>query len=192
MLKRVGIDIDGTVTCPTSLLPFINEAFKLQLSLNDIVEYDLTKAVNVSPETFQNWFLQAEPTIYKESPLAEGAKQILDSWKDLFQLYYISARSSQLIEVTKNWFKHHDIAYHHIELIGTHDKISTAEKHEVDLFLEDKHDNAVAIHEALDIPVILFDTPYNRDPIPDGVIRVQSWQEANQWVTRLLETQSIS
>lgn len=192
MLKRVGIDIDGTVTCPTSLLPFINEAFKLQLSLNDIVEYDLTKAVNVSPETFQNWFLQAEPTIYKESPLAEGAKQILDSWKDLFQLYYISARSSQLIEVTKNWFKQHDIAYHHIELIGTHDKISTAEKHEVDLFLEDKHDNAVAIHEALDIPVILFDTPYNRDPIPDGVIRVQSWQEANQWVTRLLETQSIS
>lgn len=192
MLKRVGIDIDGTVTCPTSLLPFINEAFKLQLSLNDIVEYDLTKAVNVSPETFQSWFLQAEPTIYKESPLAEGAKQILDSWKDLFQLYYISARSSHLIEVTKNWFNHHDITYHHIELIGSHDKISTAKKYEVDLFLEDKHDNAVAIHEALDIPVILFDTPYNRDPIPEGVIRVQNWQQANQWVTRLLEAKSIS
>ena len=37
----------------------------------------------------------------------------------------------------------------------------------------------------LDIPVILFDTPYNRKPIPEGVIRVQDWQEANDWIKKL-------
>ena len=41
---RFGIDIDGTVTCPTSLLPHINNAFKANLQLDDIKEYDLTKA----------------------------------------------------------------------------------------------------------------------------------------------------
>ncbi|HZG73794.1 MAG TPA: hypothetical protein VEY51_19840, partial [Chondromyces sp.] len=51
-----------------------------------------------------------------------------------------------------------------------------------DIFFEDKHDNAVMIHEELNIPVILFNTPYNQDPIPPGVIRVSSWSEAEKWV----------
>ena len=41
------------------------------------------------------------------------------------------------------------------------------------------------IHEELDIPVILFDTPYNRNPIPDGVIRVYDWQQANKVIKQL-------
>jgi uncharacterized HAD superfamily protein len=52
----------------------------------------------------------------------------------------------------------------------------------VDIFLEDKHDNAVEIHEECKIPVLLFDTPYNREPIPEGVIRVYNWKEACHWV----------
>ena len=54
------------------------------------------------------------------------------------------------------------------------------------MFFEDKHDNAVMIHEECDIPVILFDTPYNREPIPKGVIRVYNWEEAAQWVNSLV------
>lgn len=34
--KRFGIDIDGTVTCPTSLIPFINKDFSLNITLDDI------------------------------------------------------------------------------------------------------------------------------------------------------------
>ena len=49
---RFGIDIDGTVTSPTSLLPHINNAFKSNLQLDDIKEYDLTKAFTVSQEEF--------------------------------------------------------------------------------------------------------------------------------------------
>ena len=32
-LIRFGIDIDGTVTCPTSLLPHINKQFGCNLTL---------------------------------------------------------------------------------------------------------------------------------------------------------------
>lgn len=181
-LIRFGIDIDGTVTNPTSLLPHINEAFGLSLQLDDVTQYDLTDVVKVSKKEFYDWFVEAEPTIYKSSPLASGAKKILDLWKEQFELFFISARSSHLLDVTKNWFDTNDLFYHHIELIGSHDKIGSAKKYDVDLFLEDKHDNAVNIHLECQIPVLLFDTPYNRDPIPDGVIRVKSWEEANQWV----------
>ncbi|MCA1054852.1 hypothetical protein LCM10_07610 [Rossellomorea aquimaris] len=185
-MKRFGIDIDGTVTSPESLLPHINDYFDLQLTLHDITQYELTKVLDISPEVFGNWFKKAEPEIYKHSPLAQGAKEILDDWKEHHELFFISARPSELLQLTKEWFDAKDLMYHHIELIGSHNKLSTAKKHDVDIFFEDKHDNAVMIHEELNIPVVLFDTPYNQQPIPDGVIRVNDWQEANQWVNRWL------
>jgi uncharacterized protein len=182
MKKRFGIDIDGTVTSPDALLPHINEAFQLQLTLNDITEYELTNVIDIPQKEFYEWFIKTEPFIYAESPLARGAKEVLSKWMEEFKLYFISARSSNLLDVTEKWFSTKDIKYHHIELIGSHHKIETARKCKVDLFFEDKHDNAVMIHEELGIPVILFDTPYNRNPIPEGVIRVKDWYEAESWV----------
>lgn len=188
-MKRFGIDIDGTVTSPESLLPHINDHFQLNLTLQDITQYELTKVLDISPQTFGRWFKEAEPLIYKESPLAPGAKTILDQWKEKHELYFISARRTDLIDITKKWFDAQDLMYHHIELIGSHDKISTAKKHAVDIFFEDKHDNAVAISEELSIPVVLFNTPYNQKPIPDGVIRVNDWKEADSWVQNWLQQQ---
>lgn len=87
MRKRFGIDIDGTVTCPSALIPYINSSFKLNLSLNDITQYDLTPFVNVSSEELAKWFLETEPEIYANSPLAKGAKEILTKWEQTHELF---------------------------------------------------------------------------------------------------------
>lgn len=105
-------------------------------------------------------------------------------------MYFISARGSHLQQVTEEWFLENALEFDHIELIGNHDKIEAAKKYEVDIFLEDKHDNAVMIHEACGIPVILFDTPYNQDPLPNGVIRVRNWIEANAWAEDWLQKEA--
>lgn len=182
MRKRFGIDIDGTVTCPSALIPFLNEAFQLNITLEDVKEYDLSPLVNISKEELSMWFAKNEPIMYEKSPLAVGAKEVLTDWAKSFELYFISARGSHLIEVTENWFKKHGIIFHHIDLIGSHDKIEAALKHKIDIFLEDKHDNAVMIAEQCNIPVLLFDTPYNQEPIPAKVIRVKTWNEAARWI----------
>jgi len=182
---RFGIDIDGTLTCPTSLLPHINKQYKINLTLDDIKEYDLTKAFKIDKQQFFDWYKTVESHIYEVSPPQAYAKDILDRWNSQFELYYISARGSNVYNTTQEWFKREAIPYDHIELIGSHHKIEAAKAHGVHAFFEDKHDNAVEIHEELDIPVILFDTPYNRKPIPDGVIRVSDWQEASDWIKRL-------
>lgn len=70
MRKRFGIDIDGTVTCPKSILPYINKAFDMNIAYEDVDQYELTPFVNVSEEVFAKWFAENEPTIYEESPLA--------------------------------------------------------------------------------------------------------------------------
>lgn len=192
MKKRFGIDIDGTVTSPDSMIPMMNKAFQLNLSLEDLTSYDVTSIVNVSAEKFMQWFFENEAKIYQQSTIANDAKEILHKWNQQHELYYISARSIHLLEDTKLWFHEKDIPYDHIELIGHHNKVEHVKKYQLDIFFEDKHDNAVDIHEKCQIPVILFDTPYNRKPVPEGVIRVHSWKEAEAWVENWLKKEKIN
>lgn len=176
------MDIDGTITCPSTFVPYLNDKFHLNITIDDIKQYDFTPLVDVSAAEFGKWFSTVEGNIYANSPLAEGAKPILKRWGTLHDLYFISARHPRHLQITKEWFSKNELPYHQIELIGSHHKIDMAKQYDVDIFFEDKHDNAVAIHEECQIPVILFNTPYNQEPIPTGVIRVNNWKEASMWV----------
>lgn len=183
---RFGIDIDGTVTCPATLIPHINEAYKVNITLDDVVEYDFLSAFPhpVDRAQFAQWFKDNEPRLYAASELANDAKQILTTWKNDYELFYISARGENVLDITTNWFDENSIPYDYIELLGSHDKLDAAKQHAVDAFFEDKHDNAVMIAEELKIPVILFDTPYNRLTVPNNVIRVHNWQQADNWIRK--------
>jgi uncharacterized protein len=190
MNMRFGIDIDGTITTPDALIPFINKEFNLQLTLDNITQYEFTPVVPVSDDEFERWFTKNEPAMYRDSPISQGAKNVLNEWNKYHELFFISARKFELLDITEQWFKQNEILLGDFELLGSHKKVEAAKKLNVDIFLEDKHDNAVEIHEELEIPVLLFDAPYNRNPIPDGVIRVHSWLEAKLWVDQWLEKES--
>ena len=183
---RFGIDIDGTVTSPDTLIPHINERYKTNIVLNDVIEYDFLSAFPhpVDRNEFAKWFKENEAYMYSVSSIAQDAQSILEKWQHSYELFYISARDISVMEITQNWFKENKVPFHHIELIGSHDKLSVAKKHKVDVFFEDKHDNAVMLAEELNIPVLLFDTPYNRKSIPTNVVRINNWSEANSWILK--------
>lgn len=183
---RFGIDIDGTVTSPDTLLPHINKQYNVNIQLKDVVEYDFLSAFPhpVDRKQFHTWFKEQEPALYAVSEAATYAKQVLNSWRNIYELIYISARGENCYDVTLQWFKEQHIPYDHIELIGSHDKIASAKQHNIEAFFEDKHDNAVMLAEELQIPVILFNTPYNQLPVPNKVVRVNNWLEANDWIQR--------
>lgn len=183
--KRLGIDIDGTVTCPTALVPYLQKSFDPNLTYEDIDVYDLCVVLNKPEEEMYKWFMEHQEEIYIKSPIAEGAAPILRDFSKHYELYYISARYDYLDKITIDWFDRHDIPYHHIELTGSHNKIEAARDLKIDIFFEDKLDNAIDLNATLNIPVILFDTPYNQSELPDGVYRVFSWEEAEQFVQTL-------
>ncbi|PYZ98651.1 hypothetical protein CR205_08760 [Alteribacter lacisalsi] len=182
---RFGIDIDGTITDPATFIPAINEHFERDLTLNDITEYDLSRVLGISGEDFWKWMQQHEGSLYASAALAAEAKKTLLEWERKHELFYISARNTRFTDLTKTWFDKHALPYHHIELLGKHDKIDAVKNHDVDAFFEDKHDNAVGIAEECSIPVVLMNTPYNQDPVPGLVHRVSSWAEARETVRRL-------
>ncbi len=156
-MLRLGIDIDGTVTAQDTFVPYLNESFQCDITLDDMTEYDLTKLLKISNEEFWGWMNEYEPLIYKQAKPAEGAKEILNQMKHHHQLIYI-------------------------ELVGGHHKVEAVQKHKIDVFFEDHHGNATMIAKEADIPVILFNSPYNQMPIDERIIRVNNWQEASQWI----------
>jgi len=180
--RRFGIDIDGTITSPSTFLPHINDSFNLQITLDDMKEFDIVPLIGISENEFWKWMDEKEPLIYQDAPLASYAKKVLNSWKHFIDLIYISARRELHLDVTQQWFTKNSVHYHKIDLIGSHNKLDAVKKHQIQLFFEDKHDNACDISEECDIPVILFNTPYNQQPTPKNVIRVEDWKEAEKWV----------
>ncbi|MGO4887190.1 hypothetical protein ACJ2A9_05505 [Anaerobacillus sp. MEB173] len=185
--KNFGLDIDGTVTSPSAFIPYLNKHFNKNITLQDITQYELAPLLNVTNEQFWSWMKKHERNIYANVDLAKDVHHALTDWKETHQIVYISARGEHLLETTEQWFTKNNLPFHHIELTGQHDKIAAVKKHSIDIFFEDKHDNACSIAEECEIPVILMDTPYNRDPIPTNVIRVQSWLEAKNWVNNWLK-----
>ncbi|RNB74696.1 hypothetical protein EDM56_31090, partial [Brevibacillus fluminis] len=77
------------------------------------------------------------------------------------------------------------IPYHHIELIGSHDKVAAAKRWNVDMFIEDRLENALQLSEEMGIPVFLFDTPYNQATLPKLVHRIYDWRELDKLVTQV-------
>ncbi|WP_134686991.1 hypothetical protein [Brevibacillus migulae] len=175
----IGIDIDGTVTDPGSIVPLMNEAFGKNLAYAECREYNLARVYNISDEEFVDWLDEYGPRLYREAPVHGMADMVLQTWhqQQLHQLVYISAREDKHRDVTLQWFERYAIPYHHIELIGSHDKLSAAKRWNVDLFLEDRRENALQLSEELGIPVLLFDTPYNQGELPALVRRIYSWDE---------------
>ncbi|MDV2884017.1 hypothetical protein RYX45_02400 [Alkalihalophilus pseudofirmus] len=187
--KRFGLDIDGTVTDPNTFVPHLNKHFKQSLTLDDLTQYDLTSILKISEKEFWDWMTKHEGTIYSEAKLAPYAENILHNWSRQHDLIYITARRQHLDEITKDWFVSNQVPFDHIELVGKHDKLDAVREHKLDIFFEDKHDNAVMIAEEFNIPVILMDTPYNRLSAPKNVFRAHTWQEAKDWVDQwMLET----
>lgn len=184
---RFGIDIDGTVTTPDTLLPHINQAYQVNLTLDDVKEYDFLSAFpyDVDRHAFAKWFKANERYMYEVSEIYPDAQKILSHWHQRYDLFYISARHNDLLDTTVHWFEQQQVPFDRIELVGSHDKVETAKRLDVHAFFEDKHDNAVMLAETLQIPVLLFDTPYNREATPDNVIRVSSWQQADETIRRL-------
>ncbi|WP_018923749.1 hypothetical protein [Salsuginibacillus kocurii] len=186
-----GFDIDGTVTDPATFVPYLNHHFQTNITLEDITTYDLTKVLGISEAMFWEWMVAHEDTIYKEAAMAQGAYEAIKAWSHQHRMTYISARGNHLQPTTTKWFDHNAIPYEHIELIGQHDKLTTIDNHCLDIYFEDKYDNAINISNHCQIPVILLDTPYNRGDLPEKVIRVNNWNEAKEWVDEWVESHPV-
>lgn len=181
-MVKIGIDIDGTITEGDWLIKPLNEWLDSDIKYEDLIEYDCSHIIDRPKEEIDAWFRDNGINLYKDPLTRTGSVEAIAEWNKENEVFLISAREKEAIEVTETWLGENKVVYGTLELLGSHDKIAACKKYGVEIFMEDRLENALDISRECNIPVILFDCPYNRVELPENVIRVYNWAEAKNWV----------
>lgn len=177
---HIGVDIDGVIADTFPLLVReLNEYFKVNLTLQDICDYNIFKIYGLS-ETDMSNFIHTRGRILIEGPaLKENAARYISVLSKAHTIHLISARQEEYYHHTQRWLREHSVCYHSLTLLGKHDKREICGKIQIDTFVEDSLNNARQI-SSCGIPVLLLDAPYNQGNLPPLVRRFFSWNEVFQ------------
>lgn len=192
---KFGIDIDGTLTTTDWMLESVNKYFGRNLRQQDLVVFNLSEILNVTPGEVNDFF-NSDASNILDPPIREGAKTILKLMQRGYdyepaenKIYFVTARPESLYNVTYSWLekelKPHGITFDLI-CVGSHDKVSAIKEKAVDIFFEDHPNNVVQINRECNIPVVMFDAPYNQNVETDNVniYRVDCWAGANSVILK--------
>ena len=94
---------------------------------------------------------------------------------------FVTARSENLTDITKEWLNEKGIYNIDVHLLGSDYKIEKAKELNCNLFLEDNPHNAIQIANA-GIDVILIDANYNKDINHEKITRVKNWNEIKELI----------
>ncbi len=189
---HIGIDIDNVIADTTeSYISKFNEYFGISIKYEDITDfYHLEKLTNI-PKQRVDLFIEKtfdQDEFVTKIPPVSSASEYIQSWiKRGVVLYFISARPKSIKKVTKRWLLKHgfwgkgaklytfdtDKNYTDIEY-----KTGIVQYEKIDIFIEDKKD----IAEAMSVPVLLIDRPWNRGELPEHLKRVYTWDDINKFI----------
>ncbi len=183
---RIGVDLDDVLvdSLPHYLRAF-NRRFGMEVSLADAAWRMYRRYPHIPREEIDNFFSGLiEAGFFASRPLLPGAREAVERLtEEGHDLFIITGRAPQDEAITRNWLSQAGLTGHFsalvhkgIEPVG-HYKSAAALELQLDLFIEDELAVAIAVGEA-EIPVLLYDQPWNRGSLPVTVRRVCSWSEA--------------
>lgn len=178
---NICIDIDGTITSPYHFIPYLNVMCEKNITEEECTTLDWKELYNQDMEVILDKLHNEYIYVYKEAELVENAKEIIDELKINNNLYFVTARSENLTDITKEWLNEKGIYNIDVHLLGSDYKIEKAKELNCNLFLEDNPHNAIQIANA-GIDVILIDANYNKDINHEKITRVKNWNEIKELI----------
>jgi uncharacterized protein len=199
MAKKIKIAIDLDDTLSSLIAEFIkwhNREYNTIWEYADATDYHWEVWMGTTEEyavrTIHKFFETPE---FANLPVLSGAKDWINSLKDNYDLYIVTARQSLVEDITREWINKNfpntfqDIVLgNHYALDGTRgpSKGELCEKLGCKVLVDD---NIYHIDSLLKrgIKTIILDRPWNRSiKLSPGVIRAHTWEEATQAVTEHL------
>lgn len=189
--KRIGIDIDNVIADSyTIVVDEFNRYFGKSVKYREVSDfYYLEKYTGVSQKEvkifLEDLFIKKE---YPFPPYLEASKIIKKWWKEGISIHYITARPKNAYTVTYQWLRRNRFLHHGVTLdMFDYDKFTkdtefkkfVASIKKIDVLIEDSKE----IAETLDVPVFLFDRPWNQGKLLQHIIRVNDWHEIDKIIS---------
>ena len=184
------IDIDGTVTGAYDWIPRVNNYFKTNITPRDVKVYEIHEVLGVESRIYNEFYYLYGVLLHAEATIREGVKEVLHRLHQQHNIHFVTAREERMSKVTYKWFENHQIPFHSISLLGSHNKVSRGKELSCHIFIEDRYENAIQLALA-GFKVLLIDCYYNQDPLLSNITRVTNWFEIEDIITAEVSTRSL-
>ena len=195
---KIGIDIDGVLT---NIEQYVIDTFTKYCVENNIEyevgqsNYEFYKSFNISKEIenkFWKNYMQDYATKEKARPFAS---EIIKKLKeDGHEIYIITARwltnrdneaGENMRQIVKNWLVENNILYDKVLFSKGSNENKSQEiiGNKIDLMIEDNPNNINELSKI--VPVICYNTEYNKQCNSDKVIRCYSWYDIYNKINKL-------
>lgn len=170
---KIGIDIDGVISdFVKSFIKIVKKKYNLDLREQDIYVHDLFLVLGITEEEAGELIHE---TLTQDLDLIPGAKKSLNQLKREHEIYLLTARTEDLINITKNWLKRKGIPYD--KLLHLREGLKHQADLKLDIIVEDNLKDAIRWLRKSKI-VIIFDHPWNRSfNVRKLFRRAYNWQE---------------
>ena len=184
---KIGIDIDGVLTdIEQWQLDYGSKIIFEQYNKNirNSNGYNIKEIFNIE-ERLEDEFW--EKYIYEyaiKEPARKFSGEVTNKLKkDGNEIYIITARyftdredenGQKMRDIVINWLKENKIYYDKI-IFSSEEKLDVCIKNNIDLMIEDKVENINTISK--EIPVICFDSRYNKECKGKNIYRCYSWYD---------------
>jgi len=180
---HIGVDLDNTVLDATSsYLFYYNKASGKSFVPEDVQDFYLYRLYGWDETEREKVYHTYGHDIHWHSSPFPMAVEVL---RELFihhEISIITARPSLFQDVTVNWLDYHGITYHRI--VFTENKRHECMSSNVDVLIDDAPHYATEFAHH-NMPVILFDQPYNSSVNTNLVYRAANWLDVKRILAEL-------
>jgi len=199
---RIGIDCDEVLfPLVENLCPFLNKKYQLNLNQSSFTTYQFWEHYNSTRDKAIDDFLEfTDSSEFSEIAPIRGAVKSIDELKKFGELYLVTSRQHSLRDKTESWIHRYFSGKFSKIIFGnsfskTGAKISKRDichENSINTLLEDLPDYAKEV--SLEIPVILFDKPWNQSAecLPN-ILRVGNWRKPGEdWKQAVEATRNMA
>jgi len=172
---KISFDLDEILASfQLGWIEYNNEKYKMHLKLEDFVQYDYSKVMNISKkEVFPRIFEFYETDIFKNLSPVSGAQEVVRQLSENNEIYVLTSRTSDIQDITRNWINKNFGNYikeilfsNQITKTGYNEDITKGDicaQYGIDLHIEDAPVYVESIIESGKIDVVLVEKPWNRN-----------------------------
>lgn len=204
MSERLYIDIDD-VLCETAgaLAKIANKHFGKNVTYNDVTNFNLQHAFDLTPEQFQHMFelCHREEILVNFEPIEYAVSSVNLLYDQGHDISVVTGRPPSTRQHSKQWLSKHGIHYHRLFFVDKYGRLMGFEKDaetlslddlaqlKFDYAIEDNADMALFISEKMKTKVLLLDCPWNREikqpmsPEATLITRCLGWKEVVEQIS---------
>lgn len=179
---KIAVDIDVVIADFVSTFrELVRERLKFELRYEDIYVHDLNLVLGLDLQS--ELMPLVHETIRRDPTPVLGARESLGRLAASHDIILVTARPSDLDEVTRAWLTTHEIPHHSLHHMPEAEKNST--NIELDVVIDDHLKELLGFINKVP-ELVIFDRPWNQTfNVKQHVTRVRTWPEVETLVDRI-------